>query len=120
MVHLPPSKHHLRCYVARSAALPAEANLLRKCVPAVHPRYQLLSPIDLIATTSHYQHLSLSPCRQVLLELYCQVTAKLYPQLPRPTPPTGHQRRFGRPQQAHDPALCQGCAAGSCRMLKRR
>ena len=54
------------------------------------------------------------------MELYCQVTAKLYPHLPQPTPPAGHQRRFGRPQQAHDPALCQGCAAGTCRMLKRR
>ncbi|KAF0298196.1 hypothetical protein FJT64_004449 [Amphibalanus amphitrite] len=57
--------------------------------------------------------------RRVLMELYCQVSSKLYPHLPRPQPPAGHQRRFGRPQQAHDPALCQGCAAGTCRMVRR-
>ncbi|XP_037089064.1 uncharacterized protein LOC119109523 [Pollicipes pollicipes] len=57
--------------------------------------------------------------RRVLLELYVQVTSKLYPDLPRVVPPSGQQRRFGRPQQQHDPSLCQGCAAGTCRMKRR-
>ncbi|XP_037081367.1 receptor-transporting protein 4-like [Pollicipes pollicipes] len=65
------------------------------------------------------ERVSATATTAVLLELYVQVTSKLYPDLPRVVPPSGQQRRFGQPQQQHDLSLCQGCAAGICRMKRR-